>query len=56
VFYWFFHLFQGIGHFTVVDGQNVSTRDLGNNFFVEKTSVRFFALPFDGDLGRSLLL
>jgi len=29
----------GIGHFTVVDGQTVSARDLGNNFFVEKSSI-----------------
>jgi amyloid beta precursor protein binding protein 1 len=29
----------GIGHFTVVDGQNVAARDLGNNFFVESASV-----------------
>jgi len=29
----------GIGKFTIVDGKNVSKRDLGNNFFVDVASV-----------------
>jgi amyloid beta precursor protein binding protein 1 len=29
----------GIKGFTVVDGENVSKRDLGNNFFVTPESV-----------------
>jgi amyloid beta precursor protein binding protein 1 len=32
-------ILPGAGQFTVIDGERVTNRDLGNNFFVEISSV-----------------
>jgi hypothetical protein len=31
--------FIGIGHFTILDSQNVSPEDAGNNFFLHQSSI-----------------
>ncbi len=32
----FLTLFAGVGQFTIVDGENVTGEDVGNNFFLER--------------------